>query len=121
MVEYDYKVSYNNKGQNSSTLNALSLLPIADIDNARQDANLPHNAAVISNLDTTSTLYVYLEYPQDQDLPDYVIFPNQQMVINRDDGVSFSTIVLKNTHATNNIAAKAIKYNIMTIKRFRVD
>ena len=119
MTQLNQKVTFTNKGYNVADLNATKLLAIADISNAEKFNNLPHNNLVITNQDTASTLFVYLDDASDVESPDYVIFPSQTMVLNLDDGVSFSTIWIKNTHPANNIAAKAIKYKITTIKEVR--
>jgi hypothetical protein len=110
------KITYQNKGHNTAQLNATAYFVIEDRENAEKHDNLPHNAVVISNQDASSTLFIYLDDFSDADSPDYVIFPTQTMVVNLDDGVSFTTIFVKNTHASNNIAAKDIKFNVTTIK-----
>ncbi len=113
----NYKVTFKNKGFNAGALNAGVALPIEDQSDAEKHNNLPHNAFTIANLDDTSTLFLYLDDFSDADNPDYVLFPTQTITANLEDGISFTTLWIKNTHATNNISAKSIKYNIQTIKQ----
>lgn len=111
------KVTFTNKGFNAAALNATVAIAIEDQKNAEKHQNLPHNAFTIANLDDTSILFLYLDDFSDADNPDYVLFPTQTITANLDDGISFTTLWVKNTHATNNVAAKSVKYNIQTIKQ----
>jgi len=107
-------------GTNTAQLNAGSVLVIEDRENAEKHGNLPHNAFVIANQDVTSTLYIFLDDFSDQDKPDYILFPSQQITVGIEDGVHFTTLWIKNTHATNNISANSIKYRISTIKKVNI-
>lgn len=117
MVFTRYNETFNIKGQNAAQLNAGSYLVIQDQENANKNGNLPHNAFTISNIDTTCTLFIYLDDMTDNvSTPDYVLFPSQQISVSIEDGVSFSSLFIKNTHASSNIAAGNIKYKISTVK-----
>lgn len=116
-MENNYKVTFRNKGFNVAALNAGVGLPIQDQTNAEAFKNLPHNSFVLSNQDTACTLFLYLDDFSDADKPDYVLFPTQTIAVGVEDGISFTTLWVKNTHASSNVAAKAIKYNIMTVKK----
>jgi len=108
--------TYVNNGFNASQLDATKYFVIQAITDALIDDNLPHNKFTLANLDSTSTLFIYLDDFSDQDTPDYVLFPNQQIAVDEDEGVTFTTMFIKNTHATNNVSAKNVKYRISTIK-----
>jgi len=110
------KETYIIKGYNVAALNATKHFAIQEYKAAEQRDNIPHNAMVIANRDTTCTLFVYLDNFSDQDNPDYIIHPLQTMVLLEEEGVSFTTVWIKNTHAVSNIAAKAINYKISTVK-----
>jgi hypothetical protein len=111
-----YKETFSNRGTNASALNAGVELAIEDQKNAERHGNIPHNAFVITNQDDTCTVYIFLDDFSDEEKPDFVLFPNQTIAVSIEDGVSFTTIWLKNTHASSNIDANKIKYNIMTVK-----
>ena len=113
----NYKITYKNIGNNVAQLNAGVTLAIQDQVNAEKHNNLPHNAFIITNQDTTCTLFLFLDDFSDADSPFAVLFPTQTISVSIEDGVSFTTLWIKNTHATSNISAKAIKYNIQTIKQ----
>ncbi len=110
------KETFVNKGTNAAALNAGIVLAIQDQINASQNDNIPHNALTIANQDATCTIFIFLDNISDHDKPDYILFPTQVITIDIREGVSFTTVFLKNTHASSNIAAKAIKYRISTIK-----
>lgn len=113
----NFKETFKNKKFNAAALNAGIAIAIQATTEAEKQNNLPHNAFTIANTDTTCTLFLFLDDFSDQDAPDYVLFPSQQITVNLDDGITFNTLWIKNTHAANNIAAKAIKYRISTIKK----
>ena len=116
MATVNTKITYQNKGFNAAQVLATKHIVIQDQVNANKNDNLPHNAMTISNLSTTATLFIFLDDFSDQDNPDYTLFPTQQMSLNLEDGVSFETVFIKNTHAADAVAAKSIKYNITTVK-----
>ena len=102
--------------ENTAQWDATTELVFEDRLNAEKDGNLPHNAFTVANQDTSSTLFIFLDDFSDEDKPDYVLFPSQQITVGIDDGVSFTHLFIKNTHATNNISANAVKVRISTIK-----
>lgn len=111
-----YRATFRNKGTNTSDLNAGTVLAVEDITNAEKNKNLPHNWFTLANLNSTCTLFLFLDDMQNQDVPDFVVFPNQQVGINLDDGTTFTTLFIKNTSGADNISANEIKYNIATLK-----
>jgi hypothetical protein len=111
-----FKETYNKK-YSLSAINASTYLVIEDQVNAKQHDNLPHNAFTIANQDITSTLFVFLDGMIDQTKPDYIVFPTQNMTVNLDDGVSFTSLFILNTSVAHNIAADAVKMRVATIKR----
>lgn len=114
----DWKVTFRNKGTNAAAIAAAGgVLALQDQTNAEKNNNLPHNAAVISNLSTSCTLFLFLDDYSDVTKPDYVLFPQQNVSINTDDGVSFTTLWVRNTHAATAVAIAELKYNIMTLKK----
>jgi len=104
------------KGTNSAQINATNHICIEDRNNAEKHGNLPHNSFTIANTNTSCTVFIFLDDFSDQDKPDYILFPSQQITVEVDEGVTFSHMWLKNTHAANNILANEIKYKISTIK-----
>tara|TARA_Y100000310_G_scaffold337170_1_gene423567 strand:+ start:4141 stop:4497 length:357 start_codon:yes stop_codon:yes gene_type:complete len=111
-----WKETFNITGTNVQ-LNATADVAYQDQTNALKHNNLPHNAFVVSNTNATATLFIFLDNFSNENTPDYVLFPNQTIAVGVEDGVSFTTLWLKNTHATENILANEIKYKISTIKR----
>ena len=111
------KITYSNKGFNSAQINATAHIVIEAQKQAQLHNNLPHNSFVMTNQSTTCTLYIFLDDFSNQDNPNYVLFPTQTISVSLEDGVSFTTMFIKNTHASTVISAKEIKYNIMTIKK----
>ena len=118
----------NNKGKfyretfkfittNAAQLNAGATICLQDRLNAEKNKNLPHNQLYIGNQDTTCTLFIFLDNFTDATKPDYIIFPSQQMVINVEEGITFTHVWIKNTHGASNIAANALKIKISTVKR----
>ena len=85
-------------------------------EEANKNNNLPHNQLTITNLNTTCKLFIFLDDVSNQDIPDYTLFPNQQFTINNEEGVSYHTIFIKNTHAVNAMNADEIKIRISTVK-----
>ena len=112
----DHKITFENKGTNEAQLDAEGILAIQSQVEAEKNNNLPHNSLFVANLDTVSTLYIFLDDMQNQEVPAYVLFPSQSMFISVEDGESFTTVFIKNTHATNDIPANSIKYKVATIK-----
>jgi len=113
------KETFVNRGYNAAALNAGLYFVIEDITNAEKQDNIPHNAFTIANLDTTCTLFLFLDNFSDQDTPDYVLQPTQTITVEEREGISFTTMFIKNTDAAANVAAKNIKYRISTIKEIK--
>ena len=108
--------TFRNKGTNTGAVNSGTVLAIEDQTNAEKNKNLPHNFFTIANLNTSCTLFIFLDDISNQDVPDYVLFPSQQIGVNLDDGVTFTTLFIKNTSGADNVSANEIKYNIATLK-----
>lgn len=111
-----FKESYK-KQYSLAAINASTYAVVEDQVIALKNRNLPHNAFTIANQDATSTLFIFLDNMIDQTKPDYIVFPTQNMAVNLDDGISFTTLFILNTSAAHNIAADAVKVRISTIKR----
>jgi len=114
-IEETYRKLYENEAQ----FNAGTILAFEDRTNALKNSNLPHNQLLIADNQgsaTGATLFIYLDEIIDQDTPDYIVFPNQQMTVKWDEGVKFSRVFVKNTHAGDNIAANTIKIRVSTVK-----
>lgn len=111
-----FKEVFKRSKTNTSALNAGIVLPIQFKTEALKSNYLPHNALIVTNTDTTSVLFLFLDDYNHQETPDYVLFPQQTISVDVRDGVSFTTLFIKNTHATNNILANKIKYRIATVR-----
>tara|TARA_Y100000310_G_scaffold16156_1_gene16168 strand:+ start:88 stop:471 length:384 start_codon:yes stop_codon:yes gene_type:complete len=111
-----WKETFVNKGTNAQ-ISATENTAIQARVNAEKHDDLPHNSFVLSNTNATATLFIFLDDFSDQDSPDYILFPNQTIAVGIDDGVSFTTMFLKNTHATTDILVNEIKFRIATLKR----
>jgi hypothetical protein len=111
-----YVATYRNKGTNDAAVNAGEIIAIQDLTVAEKNKNLPHNWFTLANLNSSCTLYIFLDNMQDQNIPDLIVFPNQQVGINLEDGISFSTMFIKNISVADNVSANEIKYNIATLK-----
>jgi len=108
-------------GTNSAAIAAGAYIVIEDIKNATTDNNLPHNTLHLANQSSSVTLYIFMDSFIDQENPDYVLFPSQQMTIGSDEGITWSTLFIKNTHAADDVAADALKYRIATVKKVNVN
>jgi hypothetical protein len=113
------KVTYRNKGTNAGAIAASGVLAIEAQTDALKNQNLPHNTFVMTNQSTTCTLFLFLDDYSDATKPDYVVFPTQTIAVALEDGVSFTTLWVRNTHAATSVAIGELKYNIMTIKEIR--
>lgn len=119
MADIDNQVTFRNKGTNAEIIAAGGVFAIEDQNNALKNNNIPHNTGFVANLSPVCTLFCFLDDMIDQTKPDYVIFPLQSMNITLADGVRWTTMFLKNTHASTGVAANEIKYNITTVKDTR--
>jgi len=104
------------QGSNAAQFDAGKVIAFEDLKNQEILGNLPHNTFSITNRDATSTLYIFLDKRIDEDKPDFVLFPEQSIHVAPEDGVTFRTLFIKNTHATNNIAADQVKVVFGTVK-----
>jgi len=86
-----------------------------DQTTAEKSDYLPHNQLIIANQNTSCTLFIFLDDFQDQTKPDYILFPSQQMVIEHTEGVTFTTLFIKNTHGADAVAAAEIKIKVSTV------
>lgn len=111
-----WKETFVKKGSNTSAIVAGNVQTIQFQETARKNENLPHNAITITNLTSSCTLFIFLDDYQVQTKPDYVLFPNSNIALGVDDGISFETIFIKNTHASTQVEINEIKYRLSTIK-----
>lgn len=116
MVTMVFKETFFRKGNNAADLDATKYLVIQYKDVANRSDNLPHNSLVLTNLNPDVTLFVFLDDFQDQDSPDFTLFPLQNMSIKHDEGYSWENIFVKNTHATIKISAKELKHRVATVR-----
>jgi len=107
-----FKYIYNNAG----AIAAGTYVVIEDRLNAEKNRNLPHNQLVVSNQSGSVTLYIFLDNFADQNKPDYIVFPNQQMVVNYEEGATFTQVFIKNTHGADDVAINELKVRISTVK-----
>lgn len=112
----NFTETFNLITTNAAQLDATKYFVVEDVVNAEKNNNLPHNACVIANAQGQATLFVFLDQFSDQDKPDFVILPNQTMAIDHREGFHWTTMFIKNTHATEDISADAIKIRIATVK-----
>jgi hypothetical protein len=111
------KKTFSNIGTNAAAIGASNgVLALEDQTEALKNSNLPHNIFTIGNQSTACTLFLFLDNMVDLTKPDYILFPSQQITVNLDDGVSFTTLFVVNTHASTEVAIAELKYNIGTLK-----
>ena len=110
------KVTFKNKGTNAAAIATSAVLALENQTSAEKFKNLPHNSFVITNQSTVCTLFIFLDDYSDVTSPDYVLFPTQTISVGIEDGVSFTTIFVRNTHSTTAVEIAELKYNISTIK-----
>ena len=111
-----FKETFVQRETNSAQLNAGVKLYFDSITEAKKHGNLPHNAFVVANQDTTCTIYIWLDSDEESEQPDFILYPNQVIAVNAEEGVQFQTLIIKNTHASSNIAANKIKLRYSTAK-----
>jgi hypothetical protein len=116
VVSPNLRVTYRIKNNNANSIAAGASIAIEDQANARKNGNVPHNSFTLANTSSTCTLFIYLDNYADVDSPDYVLFPNSIINVGLEDGVTFTTLWVRNTHASTAVAAKELKYNVVTIK-----
>lgn len=111
-----YREVYNNTDTNVAAITATQELPIQDQVNAEKAGYVPHNAFTMGNLSTACTLFIFLDDYSDEDKPDYVLFPRGNIAVGVEDGVKFTTLWVKNTHAATDVAINELKYKVSTIR-----
>lgn len=116
MVNIRLRETYKNVTSNSADILPTKYIVVEDIKNAEKQSNLPHNQLTIANQNTTCTIYIFLDNFIDSTKPDFVLFPSQQISFNYEEGYTFTTLFLKNTHAVDTISANEIKIRVSTIK-----
>lgn len=101
------------KGTNTAEVTAGSIAVIQHIEEAEKNGYLPHGVLTLANQGTV-TLYIFLDDMSNQDTPDYVLFPSQQLTINPEEGVNFRTIFILNTDGATSLAVNQLKYRLAT-------
>lgn len=109
------KEVFKRVGTNDSDISAGGLYTVDYIDEAEKNGYLPHTSFVIAN-QSTEVLYIFLDDVSNQNTPDYVLFPSQQLAVPTEDGVTFRTMFIKNTDGANSVSANEIKHRISTAK-----
>jgi hypothetical protein len=104
------------KGTNAAALAAGAVTAIAYIGEAERNSNLPHNTLTLSNLSDDCELFVFLDDASDLDTPDYVLYPNSQMSIKEEEGVTYNTVFIKNTDAVIALGINELKHRFSTVK-----
>jgi len=117
MVITGYRETFKKTFDNAAQWNAGTSLAFQDQTNAQVNKNIPHNVFFINNQDSSSFLFVFLDRKEDENKPDYVVLPNSTFAAGLEDGLAFTTLHIKNSHATNNIAANLVKVRIATLKK----
>jgi len=110
------KETFVKKGTNAVAIAVGAIQAIQDIKNAGYNDNLPHNALTLMNKSDDCELYVFLDDASNVLNPDFILYPNVNMTIKFDEGITYNTIFIKNTHATIAVAINELKYRISTIK-----
>jgi len=105
------------RATNTAQFDAGTTIVFQDRVNAEANFNSVHNILTITNQDTTSTLFGFFDLRANEEEPDFVLFPQQTAAFGIEDGITYTTLFIKNTHATNDIAANQVKVIMGTIKR----
>ena len=117
--DFIWRETFNYTTFNAAQILAAGHIVIENRETAEKDRNLPHNSFVLANQNLTCTLYLFLDNFSDQDNPDYIVFPAQTITVPVEDGITFTHLFIKNTHAADAVAAKEIKVKLSTLKRIR--
>jgi len=110
------RVTHKNKGTNVAAIAATATLVLEDIVAAEKNFNLPHNTLFLGNNSSDCTLYIFLDDFSDVEAPDFILFPLSGIAIELDDGETWHTLFITNTHATIEVAINEFKFNIKTVK-----
>lgn len=120
MADLQNRIIFQYKASNAAAIAVTALLCIQDKENAKRKKALPHNALVMANQSTSCTLFVYLDDPIVSTTPDYVLFPNQQVALDLNDGVGYDQIWVKNTSASVEVAIGELSWNITTVRQVSI-
>lgn len=112
----NYNEIFRKQFTNAAQFDAETLLFFQATKEALAVGGLPFNTAFVANLDSTSTLYVYLDDATAIEKPDYILFPKGFMNIAAEEGLNFQTLIVRNIHATNDIAANLLKVRLGSSK-----
>ncbi|MBR9702594.1 hypothetical protein GOV10_01030 [Candidatus Woesearchaeota archaeon] len=110
------KETFLYKGTNTSAITPGSLVAFQDIDTAEKNNNLPHNALTVTNMSDTVEIFVFLDNAINPDVPDYVIPSNTSMGFAEEEGITYHTLFIKNTHGANDVAINELKFRLSTVK-----
>lgn len=108
-------MSYGSQQTNAAQFNAQTLIAFADVTGAENVGALPHNMFLVSNTNTTATVFGFLDNAVDLTAPDFVVPPGTTVASEISDNYAFTTIFLYNSHATTNIAAEELKITLRTL------
>ncbi len=110
------KETFTRKATNTVAITPGTVLPIQYYDEAIKNDNVPHNSFTVTNISASCVLFLFLDDYSNILTPDFVVFPNQSITLSAEEGASFTTLWVKNTHAANDVAINELKYRISTVK-----
>lgn len=116
MVWTKYTKTFEIKNTNPAQIVAGEHIVVSSLVEAQRDNNLPHNVLTLTNKSTLCAVGIFLDDFSNVNNPDYVVFANQTISINVEDGESWSTLFLKNLDTVNAIAIGELNYNVATVK-----
>lgn len=112
--------TFKRRFQNESDLTAGSFFIIEYREIAERLNELPHNKLFLANLDASVKLFLYFDDNSSQDTPDLIVLPNQQMVVSPEEGTTWTTLFIKNSHASSTVSAGDIKGIVATVRKVPV-
>jgi len=110
-----YKETFVRKGTNTTAIVAGATIAINYQTEAEKNNNLPHNSLAMANLSTNNTLFIFLDEKINENTPDYVLYPQQNLSINVEEGLHFHTVFVINKGAVDE-AINELKYRVGTAK-----